>query len=46
MISAEKVLGSFDFCHHRGVDLDDLTNKFTLNRSTGCLRLKEVKTKE
>ena len=24
----------------------DLTNKFTLNRSTGCLRLKEVKTKE
>ena len=20
MVSAEKVLGSFDFCHHRGVD--------------------------
>ena len=24
----------------------DLTNKLTLNKSTGCLRLKEVKTKE
>ena len=24
----------------------DLTNKFTPNKSTGCLRLKEVKTKE
>ena len=24
----------------------DLTNKFTLNKSTNCFRLKEVKTKE
>ena len=24
----------------------DLTNKFTLNKSAGCLRLNEVKTKE
>jgi len=27
-------------------DSYDLTNKFTLNKSTGCLRLEEVKTNE